>query len=85
MTECYDEYCRMPASEEGTGFFICPHEHVTTEADFCGAHWLHRERSYVTWNCSRCYGKKPDGGREDWGHLCPMKLVQPAVSERMGA
>ena len=83
MSECYNSECGMPARGEGTGVFACEHEHMATEAQFCVTCWIIRESARFTWYCSPCYGRKPEGGREKWGHLCPMTLVLP--SERMSA
>lgn len=80
MTECFGIDCQAPASGEGDGAYVCEHEHMTNEAQFCRACWLHHVCARFTWHCSACYGKKPEGGRERWGHLCPMQLVQPAVA-----
>jgi hypothetical protein len=80
--QCYHETCELPATGDGAGFFICAHEHITGQGDFCAAHWTEREYAVHTWHCSRCHGRKPGGGYEEWGHMCPMKRVLP---ERMSA
>ena len=81
--ECYDSFCTRPASGRGDAFFICEHEHIIAAPDFCFMCWEVRELTPDRWNCSRCYGQKPGGGREEWGHLCPMTLVFPAGNGRM--
>jgi hypothetical protein len=77
--ECCNIRCRMPASSDGDGAFICEHEHMATEAEFCLSCWVIRQYARWTWHCWRCYGEKPDGSHEDWGHLCPMTLVLPSA------
>ena len=52
---------------------------MASEAQFCESCWINHADAYVTWHCSACYGKKPGGGREKWGHLCPMTLVPGAA------
>jgi hypothetical protein len=81
--ECYDVMCRMPPSGEGPGVLICEHEHITAEGEFCTAHWIDRKYAQFRWSCTKCYGIRPDGDREKWGHLCPMTIM--VRSERMSA
>lgn len=72
MTECHNFSCDAPASGEGVRVFICVHEHMVREGEYCRDCWsghLPKAEQGVL-HCSRCvFAPAPHG------HDCVIRML----------
>ena len=74
IPECWNSSCHEHATMSGDGAFICAHEHMVRESDYCRRHWTaHRETAVRgSLNCAGCYYAPGE-----FSHWCVLSVVSP--------